>query len=120
MSMICDACGEKYGHDDGSATLHTSPPSPNFMLYQAFAAAGQTYTPKKALMLDLCLACTKSVLAHLGLPTDSCEPPQLPHSDEIKRSERPLTGQLSEEELRKLGMTDDDLRQLGLGPKVES
>lgn len=118
--MICDACGAKYGHDDGSATLHTSPPRPDFKLYQAFAAAGQIYTPKEALTLDLCRACTKKVLAHLGLPTDSCEPPQLPDSAEIKKTERPLTGQLSEEELRKLGMTDDDLRLLGLGPKAES
>lgn len=115
MGMICDACGAKYGRDDGNATLHTTPPRPAFKLFQALAAAGQAYAPQEALMLDLCLACTKKVLVHLGLPTDSFELPPLPKSDE--KTERPLTGQLSEEELRKLGMTEEDLQQLGVVPK---
>ena len=115
MALVCDACGEKYGHDSVNASLRVSPFRPDFKLFQALAAAGRPYESQEPLAVDLCIACTKKTLAHLGLPTAICELPQLPDTDE--KTESPLTGQLSEEELRKLGMTDDDLRQLGIGPK---
>ena len=122
--MICDACGEKYGRDEGSATIHTSPPRTDFKLFQALAAAGQPYAPQEALTLDLCLACTKKVLAHLGLPTDSCELPELPKTGEGGEGSRPPTeeelrqrGALTEEDLRQFGMTEEDLQQLGVVPK---
>ena len=123
MGMICDACGAKYGRDDGNATLHTTPPRPDFKLFQAFTAAGQPYVHQEPLTLDLCLACTKKALAHLGLPTDSCELPELPKPPKVGEGQ-PLTeeelrqrGALGEEDLRKLGMTEEDLRQLGVVPK---
>jgi hypothetical protein len=121
MAMICDACGAKYGRDDGNATLHTTPPRPDFKLFQAFTAAGQPYVHREPLTLDLCLACTKKALAHLGLPTDSCELPELPKTSEGGEGSPMLTeeelrqrGALTEEDLRQLGMTEEDLRQLGV------
>ena len=124
MAMICDACGEKYGRDEGGATLHTTPPRPDFKLFQAFTAAGQAYEHREPLTLDLCLACAKKALAHLGLPTDSCELPELPKVEGAK-DDRQLTeeelqqrGALTKEDLQKLGMTEEDLRQLGVVPKT--
>lgn len=123
MGMICDACGQKYGRDEGSATLHTSPPRPDFKLFQALATSGQAYAPQEALMLDLCLTCTKKVLVHLGLPTDSFELPQLPEAEgdegsrQLTEEELRQRGALTEKDLRQLGMTEEDLQQLGVVSK---
>lgn len=76
--MVCDACGTKYATDSGSSHLLASPPRPDFKIYQAHAAVDRTYEPREPLALDLGLTCTTKVLAHLGLPTEVCEPPQMP------------------------------------------
>lgn len=100
--MVCDACEEKYGRESGNASLHVSPPRPDFKLFQALAVAGKSYESHEPLALDLCLACTRKTLAHLGLPTEVCDLPQLPTTDD----EEPASSAGA--------LTDEDLRQLGL------
>jgi len=120
MAMICDVCGEKYGHDDCQASLRVSPARPDFKLFQALAAAGRSYESPEPLALDLCAVCAKKVLVTLGLPTEICTLPELPapKTGEDEGSARSNAGALTESDLRQLGMTDDDLRQLGVEPKV--
>ena len=104
--MVCDVCGTKFGHDDGHANLRVTPPRPNFKLFQALATAGLPYESPEPLALDLCVECTKKVLATLGLPTEGCELPQLPTVEDPRAdpAEKPLAGALTLDELRKLGL----------------
>jgi hypothetical protein len=109
--MICDACGEKYKqHESGHATLHVSPPRPDFKLFQALAAAGQSFEAKEPQTLDLCATCTSKTLAHLGLSTEIMELPQLPETAKVddgdKDPERSNTGALTQEDLRTLGLLE--------------
>ena len=114
MGMVCDACGEKYKqHESGHATLHVSPPRPDFKLYQTFAAAGISYETREPLALDLCSACTKKALATLGLSTEIMELPQLPEvpKPDDEEADRPNTGALTEDDLRKLGLLEPAVGQ---------
>lgn len=101
MATICDACGTKFGRDDGHANLHVSPPRPDLKLFRELAATGQSYDPPDPLALDLCLSCTSKALAHLGLPTQVCDLPKIQTAD----AEPPPTGALTEADLRELGIT---------------
>jgi len=104
MGMICDACGTKFGHDNGQSTLNVSPPRIDFKMIQALTEAGQIYEHREHLHLDLCLSCTSKVLSHLGLSTEICTLPQLPPAS--TEAAPPNTGALTEEDLRQLGLTD--------------
>lgn len=112
MSMVCDACGTKFGRNDGLSTLNVSPPLPDYRVFQEFAAIGQLPTHHDPLRLDLCLTCTARVLEHLGLSTAICAPPQMPPTPADPA--QPPTGALTEDDLRQLGLTEDDLQHRGL------
>lgn len=102
MATVCDACGTKFGRDEGHASLHVAPPRPDLKLFRALAEAGQSYDPPEPLALDLCLSCTSKVLTQLGLPTEVCDLPQAP-TPEVGP---PPAGALTEEDLRELGIAD--------------
>lgn len=104
--MVCDACGEKYGRDEGSANLHVSPPRPDAKHFEALVIAGQSYRIRESLTLDLCRTCVRKALAHLGLSTDVCELPE--PVPQIGDPERPSSGALTEEDLRQLGLADPE------------
>jgi hypothetical protein len=114
MAMVCDACGEKYGRDsvNASSHLHVSPPRPDFKLYQALTAAGQSYESREPLTLDLCLSCTRKVLTQIGLSTEICDLPELPKTNE--ETGRPNAGALTDEDLRQLGLVESS----SAGPKA--
>ena len=99
MAMICDACATKYATDGGGGHLNVSPPRTDFKIYQAYAEAGRSCVPREPLALDLCLACTAKMLAHLGLSTEVCEPPQMPTAEVTV-----LDGALTEKDLKDLGL----------------
>jgi hypothetical protein len=72
MATVCDACGEKYGRHDGTATIRVSPSMPTTA---QILSGGGVPQYREAQEFDLCLPCMKKALASLGLPTESCDPP---------------------------------------------
>jgi hypothetical protein len=110
MAMVCDACGAKFARDgsEGHATLAIAPPRLDFKMIQSLVSAGKYIEPREHATHDLCRGCTIKALAHLGLPTDICELPDLP-SEGSPPDSPPPTGAL----------TADDLRELGLEPDAE-
>ena len=110
MALVCDVCETKFGHDDCHANLRVSPPRLDF---KALVAVGHSYEIPEALALDLCTSCVRKVLTLLGRSTEICERPE---AESMADPTGPSTNALSAEELRQLGMTDDDLRQLGVAP----
>jgi hypothetical protein len=136
MGMICDACGTKFGRDDGQSTLNVSPPRPDFKLFQALATTGQLYEHRDPLHLDLCLSCTSKVLSHLGLSTEICTLPEMPAAPSDGGGTIPAFSVMTPDDLERLGidqrpylarpepaepplagaLTLDDLRELGIAP----
>jgi hypothetical protein len=136
MGMICDACGTKFARDDGQSTLNVSPPRPDFKLFQALATIGQTYDHRDPLHLDLCLQCTSKALSHLGLSTEICTLPEMPTAPSGGSAMIPAFSVMTPEDLDRLGidqseflarpgrtdpplagaLTIDDLRELGIAP----
>ena len=73
-------------------------------------AAGTHYKYPKPLDVDLCAACTLSVLKGLGLSTEICELPPRPEAAEaldLVSVDPPLAGALTPEDLRNLGIDPD-------------
>jgi hypothetical protein len=76
-------------------------------MLQAFIAAGLPVpSPREHEALDLCIGCTAKVLAHLGLPTDVCELPQVP-GPPPDPSKEPPAGALTPEDLKTLGLSEE-------------
>jgi hypothetical protein len=110
MGMVCDACGDKYKqHESGHATVHVSPPRPDF---KALIAAGLPCETREPLALDLCAACTTKTLAALGLSTEIMELPEVPKAGD-EETDRPNASALTQEELRTLGLLEP-----GTSPKI--
>src|SRR5438046_1078494 len=122
MAMVCDVYGTKFARDtSGHATLHVSPPRPDFKLISALVIAGKPYETPDHLALDLCLGCTAKTLAHLGLPTDICELPEMPavpSAMPIDGDGSPPAGALTLDDLKQLGivLSGDELSQLAVAP----
>ncbi len=105
MAMMCDACGEKFGREDGHASLHVNPPRPDFKLITRLTRAGKTFEHREMMTLDLCRACTAKALTTLGQSTEICELPELSEPvDDEGVPDRPPIGALTSDELRELGI----------------
>ena len=108
MAMVCDACGTKFARDGsgGHSTLAVTPPRFDSKMIQSLVSAGAFVEPREHATYDLCLGCTVKALAHLGLPTESCELPEVP-SSLVSPPETPPAGALSADDLRTLGLAPD-------------
>jgi len=101
MATICDACGAKYApFDDGGGSLKIAPTPLSPKMIEALVEAGKPIEHRSRVEHDLCLGCTAKALAHLGLPTDVCTPPEIPTAN----APASMAGALTPEELVALGL----------------
>jgi len=109
MAMVCDACGTKFSRDsDGHSTLSVTPPRIDFKTIQALVSVGKSFEPREHQTLDLCLACTRKTLTHLGLPIDVCALPEMP-IEPAPTTEPPPAGALTLADLKELGIEPDPI-----------
>lgn len=92
MSTICDSCKQPVPPDEGGAKITIQDPSPDFSINAPLP------TFRRSPQLDICAACTLTMIKVLNLPPDTFTPRQPPATPDIPSG----------------GLTDEDLQALGL------
>lgn len=95
MSTICDSCKQPISQDDGGARVTIQDPSPDFSINAPLPNI------RRPPQLDICAACTLTMVKVLSLPPDTFTPRQPPAKPNTPSG----------------GLTDEDLQELGLSTK---